>query len=75
MPDETQDLESWQKVIGVKDESQTTGPLAVLKESAAKLLLKVGRSLRLGNRQAGEPGEPVPRATKAVTRMHTVGAR
>lgn len=46
-PGETkEDLEAWRKVIGVKDDSQKKGPLAVLKESAAKLLLKVGSFAR-----------------------------
>lgn len=37
-------MDAWQKVIGVKDDSEKIGPLSVLKESAAKLLLKVGLS-------------------------------
>lgn len=38
-------MDAWRKVVGVKDVSQKKGPLSVLKESAAKLLLKVGFSL------------------------------
>lgn len=38
-------MDAWRKVIGVKDDTQKKGPLTVLKEGAAKLLLKVGLSI------------------------------
>lgn len=50
-PDEGQDLDAWRKVIGVVDDSQKKGLLSGIKESAAKLLLKVGLAIG-GNRQA-----------------------
>ena len=43
-PDDGQDLEAWRKVVGVKDakDDEKKGSMARLRESATKLLLKVG---------------------------------
>eukprot|EP00752_Nemacystus_decipiens_P003854 g3546.t1 len=56
-PDETQDLEAWRKVIGVKDASQKKGPLTVMKEGAAKLLLKVAFGFKGPADSQGPGGE------------------